>query len=839
MTTVAQEEVTEIRPQTGPQEDFLSSPADIAIFGGSAGSGKMLCVRTKIPTPTGWKLMGDLKSGDMVLNEQGKPCKVLVAHPIKIPDKCYRLTFDDKTVIDACSEHLWFTLTARDRGETTTKTEDWRKRRRATRLSRVSGRKSAAFAKSLRARNRARAVSMRMTLSGPSTGTAKTTADIARTLHTRKGSRANHAIPVTAPIKLRKRKFVLDPYLLGIWLGDGTTTSGSITTSDPEVVASFQQAGFDVNKLKDKYGWTPHGLSPILRAIGVLGNKHVPAEYLRGSVQQRMALVQGLMDSDGCAGDSGSVEFTSTRWELTSAVAELARSLGSKCAIHNKKVTLDGRDCGQAYIALFSPAYPVFRLPRKLARQKIEGHRRTTRFRYITKCKDIPPRPMRCITVDSPSSLYLCSEGFVPTHNTYALILEALRNIHIRGYNAVIFRRTVPQVRSEGGLWDESAEVYPLIGGIPRESTPEWRFPGGTTIRFAHMVHDRNRLDWQGSQIAFLGFDELTHFSAMQFWYMLSRCRTMCGVRPYIRATCNPDPDSFVADLVSWYIDEDTGYPIPERSGALRYFVRRGNKLVWANSAHELAERYNDVDEVIDVKSFTFIAARIFDNKILLEKDPMYLGNLRALPLVDRERLLHGNWKVRATAGNVYRPRQWIGVVDAAPKDVTRVVRYWDRAATEKKDSNDPAYTAGCRASIDGKGMIYVEDMQRFRNEPPEVLKGVKNTASHDTVQVDIFLEQDPAQAGKMEVQYLIAELAGYNARAIRAVGSKVIRAKPASAQMEAGNIKMVQGRWNKDFVDELEAFPDGKFKDQADAFSGAVSVLLSGRTGGPRIRAL
>ena len=129
--------------------------------------------------------------------------------------------------------------------------------------------------------------------------------------------------------------------------------------------------------------------------------------------------------------------------------------------------------------------------------------------------------------------------------------------------------------------------------------------------------------------------------------------------------------------------------------------------------------------------------------------------------------------------------------------------------------------------------------MQRFRNEPPEVLKGVKNTASHDTVQVDIFLEQDPAQAGKMEVQYLIAELAGYNARAIRAVGSKVIRAKPASAQMEAGNIKMVQGRWNKDFVDELEAFPDGKFKDQADAFSGAVSVLLSGRTGGPRIRAL
>jgi len=120
---------------------------------------------------------------------------------------------------------------------------------------------------------------------------------------------------------------------------------------------------------------------------------------------------------------------------------------------------------------------------------------------------------------------------------TWALLLEPLRHIHNPEFGAVIFRRTYPQIRSEGGLWSESSTIYPAMGGQPRESILDWTFPAGGRIKFAHMQHEINRLDWQGAQIPLIEFDELTHFTKEQFFYMLSRNRSTCGVRPYIRAT--------------------------------------------------------------------------------------------------------------------------------------------------------------------------------------------------------------------------------------------------------------------------------------------------------------
>jgi hypothetical protein len=167
-------------------------------------------------------------------------------------------------------------------------------------------------------------------------------------------------------------------------------------------------------------------------------------------------------------------------------------------------------------------------------------------------------------------------------------------------------------------------------------------------MSFAHLEYDKNALDWQGSQIAFIGFDELTHFSQKQFWYMLSRNRSSSGVRPYVRCTTNPDCDSWVADFISWWINPDTGYPIPERSGVLRWFVRLGDIIHWADSPEELSHFVNPLtDEPIPAKSVTFVAARLSDNKIFLTNDPGYAANLMALPLVERERLLNGNWKIR------------------------------------------------------------------------------------------------------------------------------------------------------------------------------------------------
>jgi len=191
----------------------------------------------------------------------------------------------------------------------------------------------------------------------------------------------------------------------------------------------------------------------------------------------------------------------------------------------------------------------------------------------------IKPQPgPQTAFLSSPADIAIYGGG-AGGGKTWGLLMEPLRHVSNPGFGAVFFRRSTVQIRNEGGLWDESAVLYPQIGGDPKEHTLSWAFPTGASVSFAHLEHDKTRFNWQGSQIPLICFDELTHFSAVQFWYMVSRNRSMCGVRPYIRATCNPDADSWVADLIAWWIDQDTGLPIAERAGKLRWFVRVGEDL--------------------------------------------------------------------------------------------------------------------------------------------------------------------------------------------------------------------------------------------------------------------
>jgi hypothetical protein len=253
--------------------------------------------------------------------------------------------------------------------------------------------------------------------------------------------------------------------------------------------------------------------------------------------------------------------------------------------------------------------------------------------------------------------------GAAGVGKTYALLLEAVRNIGIKDFGGVIFRRTTPQIRNEGGLWDTSVRIYPLINGIPRESSLDWIFPNRVKIKFSHLEYESNVLDFQGSQIPFIGFDELTHFTKKMFFYMLSRNRSTCGIKPYIRATCNPDPDSWVAEFISWWIDQETGYPIPSRNGVLRYFIQDSDKIIWGDSKQDVVSRcphiftlpeFKDVNPDDLVKSVTFIAGSIYGNKKLLDVNPAYLGNLLSLDENEQLRLLKGNWKIRQDGSALY-----------------------------------------------------------------------------------------------------------------------------------------------------------------------------------------
>lgn len=403
---------------------------------------------------------------------------------------------------------------------------------------------------------------------------------------------------------------------------------------------------------------------------------------------------------------------------------------------------------------------------------------------------------------------------------TYGVLLESLWHYDLKGFTCAIFRKNSTQIRSPGGLWANSQEIYRDFGGVPKESTLEWEFPSGAIIKFAHIDLEKDVYAWQGSQICLLVFDELTHFSRSQFFYMLSRNRSTCGVKPYVRATCNPDADSWVRNMVDWWIDPETGLAIPDRSGKIRYFIQLNDELIWDESKTALHKKY----PMCMPKSFTFISASVYDNKKLLEADPGYLANLHALSRVERERLLHGNWNIRPQAGNYFKKR-YFEIVDAIPSTNSKV-RYWDRAATKKTDSNDPDSTVGIKLEKDSNNNIYITDMIRLQESPLGVQSAIKNTAIQDGKTVRIGLEEDPGQAGIVDVENLCRLLQGFPVKRNRVTKDKVTRALPASAQAEAGTIKVLRAPWNEVLFNELENFPEGKHDDCVDAFTGAFNML-------------
>lgn len=405
---------------------------------------------------------------------------------------------------------------------------------------------------------------------------------------------------------------------------------------------------------------------------------------------------------------------------------------------------------------------------------------------------------------------------------TWGLLLEPLRHVHNRDFGAVIFRRTYPQVTAEGGMWDESFKIYPHLGAQPKETTLEWTFPSGARVRFAHMQHEKNRLDWQGSQIPLVEFDELTHFTEQQFFYMLSRNRSTCGVRPYIRAATNPDPDSFVAKLVAWWIG-DNGYPIPDRAGVLRWMIRIDDMLHWYGSA----EAARVAHPAIPPKSVTFIPAKLQDNPALLEADPDYLANLMALPLVERERLLGGNWKIRIEGG-MFR-RYWFDIKAAAPgaHQFTAFCRYWDKAGT----ADGGAYTAGVLMGRHRSGEYWVLDVVRGQWTAGTREQTILQTAHTDYATygpgVDVWVEQEPGSGGKESAENTVRNLAGFKVHADRVTGDKATRAGPYAAQAEAGNVHVLRAEWTEHYLSELATFPTGTYADQVDASSGAFNKLI------------
>ena len=372
-------------------------------------------------------------------------------------------------------------------------------------------------------------------------------------------------------------------------------------------------------------------------------------------------------------------------------------------------------------------------------------------------------------------------------------------------------------------------------------SLGRWKFcdkDGHTmsSVKFAHIERDEDLAKWQGSQICEIGFDELTHFSEKVFFYMLSRNRSTCGVVPFIRATCNPDADSWVAKFISWWINQDTGYPIPERSGKIRWFIRRNETLYWANTKEELWEQFNlqTESERAEPRSVTFIMSQLKDNQELLKVNPQYEANLKALSLIERERLLNGNWKIRAASGLYFKRTQLGEILEKIPEDVVQWVRCWDLAATEKTDKGDPAYTAGVLIGKRKNGRYIVADVINRQMSASDVRQTIKLTAQADRAaykRVRIRLPKDPGQAGKEQAESYIKFLSGFDVTTVAETGSKEARAEPMAAQWQAGNFDLMYGPWNEEYLLQLENFPDSTFKDMVDASANGFAEIETRNT--------
>jgi phage terminase large subunit-like protein len=364
-------------------------------------NGKALALDTPVPTPNGWTTMGELKAGDRVFDENGAVCNVVWCSGVTLDRSCMRLTFSDGESIVADEDHQWLTESRRD----------------IDRMKGVGGKNSSTPRWSI-----------------------KTTKEICQTLR-RSQSRLdkvdwNHRVLISGACVLPEKALPIHPYVLGAWLGDGTSSAGAITIGHAdrdEMVERLVDCGETVNKLKVNclYSFSPtiktkesmeNGLRSRLRQLGVLNNKHIPAAYLRASIEQRMDLMRGLMDTDGYVSKAGQCLFYTTCRALRDGFMELAYSLGYKPKCCESRATLYGKDCGPKWGIQFwgtSDNPPVY-LTRKAERLKPPPEKkRRSSFRHIVGCEPVDSVPVRCVEVDSPNHLFLVGKSFIPTHNSF------------------------------------------------------------------------------------------------------------------------------------------------------------------------------------------------------------------------------------------------------------------------------------------------------------------------------------------------------------------------------------------------------------------------------------
>jgi len=415
-------------------------------------AGKLLALDTLVPTPDGLLALRHIRVGATVFDELGEPCTVTATYD-DLPERAWRVVFDDGLEVLAGGEHQWVTITRGQR-------KGYFRRDRPRDIHR--GPRPDGYP-----------------LDWARWGKVRNTDEIASSVLTSDGA-YHHTIPVARRLRSEERELPVDPYLLGVWLGDGGERDGVITAgfdpddpmaSDAEFIArQFIRAGYELGAWQPQYGHRTLTLRALgferrLRELGVLSDKHAPQDYLVASADQRLALLQGLMDTDGSNCHGRGVEFTSKSETLADAVVWLASSLGQRVRKSKGDARLRGVSFGPKYRVTWASTIPCFRIPRKAERLHGSGAGSSevppsvrSQSRQIVRCEPVPVQAMRCLTVDSPNSMYVITDRCLPTHNTCPG-----RPVRVRQWEQILLPAFLNPSREEDDLPMDQADFNRLM----------------------------------------------------------------------------------------------------------------------------------------------------------------------------------------------------------------------------------------------------------------------------------------------------------------------------------------------------------------------------------------
>ena len=634
-----------IKAQEGFQEKFVRSNIDFVVGGGVLNPQPL---DSLIATPSGFVRMGDIKAGDIICDTKGGT-QVVNFVLDKGVQPCVEFTLSDGRIVRSALSHNWLVKDRRGK------------------YSQMTAQSIMDYIDEEESKR-----------------------------YTRKKPKVDRLrIPLCEPC-LFEDKYAsmrkIHPYVLGFLIGDGSLSEKghsiyiSVPKSDYHVVEYINSLGYNL-VIDDKndpecmhYAFRGGKIRGYLRDLGLSGklsyNKFIPDAYKYAPIEERIALLQGLFDSDGnCGKRTGQVSIKSTSKQLIEDIQFIVRSIGG-IANYTTHEECDGTIKGKQYH--FRESYTLrvrtrddrllFHFDRKTKYAKTNEERRWKVMVSIVSYKRIENQAVRCLNVNDEDHLYL-TDNFVVTCNcgkTFAAVMSIAEASNDPNFRGVFLRNNLNDLKGGGGILDTFREVYGSGVSIVESGDPSATFPSGAKCDITHVAdqsRDKVMQRFKGRQYDYIYFDEGTGFSWQCFTTIYSRNRGKAKWTGKVRMTTNPERDHWLRVFLDWYIGVD-GFIREDREGVVRYFYMAGETVkdvVWGDTKEDVYRQCKtQIDRTLAkingktgtatykdmIKSFTFYLGRMSENKASLGNNGGYVGSVAITGGRNAEQLLEGNWNV-------------------------------------------------------------------------------------------------------------------------------------------------------------------------------------------------